>query len=286
MKRLLLAGVLLFCSIYMPEIGLFTHRYASAETITTGPTLYLGYEESNPIKNPIEIFMYFIPLTSPVRVEVEKSPGNSQKAWITGYKLEQKKNGFKVRCDFTIAGSGRLTTKFNPDDIIAFNLEDVENTSSNLDYMRFDGGGYGAMKISGRYESGAAVITGLTIDFAEKGAKSPVLVGLYSLDSVDGTYDYANRYNIITARISSLIFSEVESGGKPRMGFKLSHVGATSADGFISSIKATIANLFIPTIGIHPQGNKALLDFGMALFQKKENFTFPTAQNIEISRQD
>ncbi len=279
-------GILLFLGL-IPGEGPFSLHTASAESLATGPTALLSYTGSTIVKNPIDVFMYFVPLTSPARVRLEKSPGNGQAAWITGYDLRNKNGAFYLRCEFTIDGDGYYINEFNHHDIISLNTCDLDHpkTTTNLDYMRFEGNGFGVIEIRGNNNDGTLVITDLTFDFSEHGATSPVLIGLYSLDPVDGVYDYANRSNPFIARIKSLSFQEALPGEIPKMRLKLSSIGdAKSPDGFFSSVKAVFANLFVAPMDINPVGNSVLIDFAKALYLKKNQFTFPPATSLETGQ--
>lgn len=278
MTRVIAASGLLLLSTFLPDSWLF------AESQTTGPTMLLSYDEPTEVRNPIDVFMYFIPLTSPVRVALEKSAGNSQTAWITGYDLKEKNNGFKLKCDFTIGGNGYFINVFNHQDIIALNTRymDPPKTTTNLDYMRFEGTGFGALEISGYRRNGEPVIETLSIEFSTGRAKSPVVIGLYSIDPDDGAYDYAKQYNQTKARVSYLSFNATKPGEMPKMRLKVSTFGnSATADGFFSPIKAVFANFFIDPIDVNPVGNTVLLDFAKAVFQQKELFVFPLAQSLD-----
>jgi hypothetical protein len=281
MKRALTWAILFSIAGFIPGVGLY------AESLSSGPTVLLSYEESTATRNPIDVFMYFIPLTSPVRVSLDKSPANDQAAWITGYEIQNKNGEFRVRCDFSISGDGYYINTFSHQEIISHNTRNLDSpkTTRNLDYMRFEGSGYGTIEINGRHSDGKPVVTSLSIDFANRGVKSPVIIGLYSLDPVDGVYDYENRYNLVKSRISYLSFQETPPGETPKMKLKLSTFGSeTSADGFFSSVKAVFANFFLTPIGVNPVGNSVLLDFAMALYLQKEQFAFPLAESLAIAQ--
>ena len=258
-----------------------------AQPPPAGPTARLSYDETEAVKNPIDIFMYFIPLTSPALVRFEQSPGNSQQAWVTAYDLQSRRGRFKLRCEFAMDGEGYYVYEFDHDDIIAINTRDLDpsKTITNLDYIRFQGGGFGAMEINGHYADGKPVITNMIIHFAEKGAKSPVFFGMYSIDPVDGVYDYAGRYNMVLARIGSLSFQKTQPGEWVKMGVKLAALGnEASPDGFFSTLKAVVANFFVAPVDIDPYGNDAIFDFAMALYLQKDQYTFPLAANLIPAR--
>lgn len=259
---------------------------AVGETPTTGPTAHLSYSDSSAIKNPIDVFMYFVPLTSPARVTLIKSEENTQSAWITDYELRTKGNSFSLHCDITIAGSGHFLYQFNPEDVIAVNTRDLDEpgTTRHLDFLRFEGNGFGSLEIEGETGGLFPVITTFTVNFADRGEKSPVTIGMYSVDPVDGVYKYENRYNSFQARVSSLSFQRPENGEPPHMKAKLASLGnSESPDGFFASVKAAFANFFVTPIEITPIGNRALFDFAMSIYLKKDAFTFPLAENLAMA---
>lgn len=258
--------------------------HVQAQEQDTGPTAALSYDDSYVAKNPIDVFMYFIPLTSPTRITLEKSPENTQTAYLTSFDLQKKGEKFSVRCEFTIEGEGFFINWFNHDDVIAVNSRDMESLRSmrNLDYMIFEGGGYGSIEIEGVYEGKKPVIKDMSINFDSRGAKSPLVFELYTVDPIDGGYDYEKRHSQMMARIGSLSFKPTVPGVPPTMTVKLSKLGnSESADGFFSSIKAKLANLFVSPIEINPHGNDALLDFATAIYQQKPEFVFPKARMLE-----
>ena len=284
MKSTCAAAIVVIISVYFPELGLLLPHQLAAESLSTGPTVALSYSHSDTKKNSIDNFMYFIPLTSPARVRLEKSPDNAQQVWITSYTFRNRRNGFYVRCEFVMNGRGYFLNKFNNDDIIAYNTRNLKRPSTilNLDFMRFEGNGFGAIEIEGVTEGEEKIVEKITVSFNERRTKSPVMVGLYAIDPEDGAYAYANRYNPIQARISSLVFKQPKIGEPPKMGLKLSNIGgANSPDGFLSTVKAAFVNLFVKPIEVNPIGNAALLDFGKALFRKAAEYTFPQAANLE-----
>ena len=273
----------LYLAIGLLLLGLHA---AVGEAPGTGPTAYLSYTDSSAIKNPIDVFMYFVPLTSPARVTLAKSDGNTQSAWITDYDLDTKGSRFSLRCDITIEGSGHFLYQFNPEDVIAVNTRglDEPKTTRHLDFLRFEGNGFGSLEIEGDTGGLFPVITAFTVNFADRGEKSPVTIGMYSLDPVDGSYEYENRYNSFQARVSSLSFQKAENGEPPHMNAKLASLGnEESPDGFFASLKAVFANLFVTPIEITPIGNRALFDFDMSIYLKKDEFTFPLAENLAVA---
>jgi len=69
------------------------------------------------------------------------------------------------------------------------------------------------------------------------------------------------------------------------MGIKVASIAKDSeSEGFLSGLKAIIANMFITPPKVTKLGNTTMLEFGDALLQKKPAFTFPKATNIKESK--
>ena len=121
----------------------------------------------------------------------------------------------------------------------------------------------------------------MKVHFNGRGKTSPVTVGLYSVKSVNGEYKYENKYNEIVARVNTLTFSK--STDKPLMGIIVSAVYAEGGKpDFWGNLKGALANLLIKPLEIDKLGNDTMLDFGCALFNDKETFTFPKAKNLRV----
>jgi hypothetical protein len=66
------------------------------------------------------------------------------------------------------------------------------------------------------------------------------------------------------------------------MGIKVGAISKSpNADGFLSSVKGAVANLFIRPPRVDKLGNDTMLDFGYALLKQKPSFTFPRAKHIK-----
>ena len=72
----------------------------------TGPTLRLDYGDGKPLENPLDQFMYFVPLISPDPISVSTNAGNTQCARV--FSSECRTNGvsFHATCEFEIIGEG------------------------------------------------------------------------------------------------------------------------------------------------------------------------------------
>jgi hypothetical protein len=148
-----------------------------------------------------------------------------------------------------------------------------------LDYIVVEGEGYGSIEVSGNIVNGAEVVDDVKIHFNGRGCKSPVRIELYDVKRVNGKFDYAGRYNEIVVRINTLAFKRSDEGAK--MGVVVASITkATKKEGLWARFKGVVANLFIPPVEIEPAGNRAMLDFGHAIYKQKSSFTFPKAKNL------
>jgi len=249
-----------------------------------GPTVLLSYGEGTLRENPIHAFMYFVPLISPVTVDRGTSNENHQQVSVISYEKKVTSKSFYVNCEFEITGSGFSRYTFDPTGVIALRI--VESKKSNpdslshlLDYIHFEGEGFGSIQIKGTINGSTQTVTEVDLEFNARGGKSPVAIGLYDLKAKNGQYRYSNRSGEVVARVNSLIFKKSQN---PKMDITVASISRKAgANGFFGQIKAAIANLFIKPVKVTPLGNETLLNFGGALFEQKPAFTFPKAPNLK-----
>jgi hypothetical protein len=255
-----------------------------ASPSATGPTVQLSYGEGTLRENPIQSFMYFVPLISPVDVDRGTSNDNHQQVSIVSYEKKVTSKSFHVDCEFKIEGSGFSRYTFDPTGMIALRIAESkkpnpDSLSNLLDYITFEGEGFGGIQIKGTINGPAQTVTEVELEFNARGGKSPVAIGLYELKAKNGQYRYENRSDEIVARVNSLAFKR---GENPRMSITVASISKKAkTGGFVGQIKAAIANLFIKPVKITPLGNETLLNFGYALFEQKPTFTFPKAPNLK-----
>ena len=248
-----------------------------------GPTVFLDCGEEETVSNKLSNFMYFVPLISPTFVDSKSSKENSQLAGIISCEKRVRKQSFYVCCEFYMKGQGSHKNTFDSAQMIKRNLEDVEDgepVKNILEYIKFEGAGYGKIEINGDIDEGIAKVQNVKVHFNSRDDKSPVTIGLYSVKCIDGGYRYESKFNKIVARINVLEFERCEE--IPRMGLKIASLGTDeSKNGLWSSIKGAIANLFIDPIEINPAGNDAMLDLGLALLDEQRTFAFSKAANLK-----
>ena len=253
---------------------------------SNGPTILLGYSKEGFKKNPISSFMYFVPLISLTLVDRETSANNEQQVGIISYEKKVTSKSFNVVCEFEILGKGFHKNTFDAEGMIAAHTDELkkgEPLTNMLDYIKFEGEGFGRIEVKGTMTGSAPSVTEVDMQFNVRGYKSPVTVGLYDIKPKDGQYKYKNRSNQIVARVNSLIFKKTEK--TPSMGIKVASLTDQSeSDGFFSAIKGAIANLFIPPPKVAKLGNETMLGFGLTLLEQKSAFTFPKAKNIKENR--
>jgi len=283
----LMTGVGIGCELNSQTVT--TESVVDGNDVTengNGPTMIMSYSKEKFIKNPIASFMYFVPLIAPTFVDNISSVNNQQQVSIISHKIKVRSKSFLVTCEFEILGSGFHMNTFDPSGMIAAHTDELkkgETLTNMLDYIKFDGDGYGIIEVKGRITGFTKIVTEVNMRFNARGHKSPVTIGLYDVKPKDGDYKYENRSNEIVARVNTLAFKKTEK--TPKMGIKVASISDTAeSEGFFSGLKGFIANMFITPPKVTKFGNATMLEFGDALFQKKPAFTFPKAENIKESK--
>jgi hypothetical protein len=247
-----------------------------------GPTVYLCCKDTNNKTNPLNEFMYFVPLISPVAVTNEQSPNNQQVGYTTSCERQTKGNTFSTTCQFRMEGQGTNLNDFDKKGMIARNEKYVKKgkpLKDILDYIKFNGEGWGQIEIQGIIENGQPRAKKVVVHFDEQKAKSPVYVGLYSVKEKKGVYSYENKYDEKVARVNTLTF--VEDGNEPKMDIKIDSVGKSEESlGIVEGVVGAIANFVIEPLAINPKGNDEMLRLGAALYEEQPTFTFEKADNL------
>jgi hypothetical protein len=253
---------------------------------SNGPTMIMSYSKKQFVKNPIESFMYFVPLIAPTLVDNISSVNNTQQVGIISHDKKVTSKSFYVACDFEILGSGFHMNTFDSAGMIAAHTDELkkgESLTNMLDYINFDGEGFGRIEVKGTMNGSTPTVTEVGMQFNARGHKSPVTIGLYDIKPKEEQYKYENRSNQIVARVNSLIFKKTPN--TPHMEIIVASISdAAESEGFFSSVKGAIANLFINPPEITKLGNNTMLNFGYALQKQKPAFTFPKAKNLRENR--
>jgi hypothetical protein len=250
-----------------------------------GPTVMLSYSRQTFEKNPISSFMYFVPLISPTLVDRETMANDEQQMGIISSKRTVASNSLYATFEFEIAGKGFHKVTFDSAGMIKThigNLKKGQPLTNMLDYIKFEGEGFGCIEVKGTVTGSTETVTEVDLQFNAKDNKSPVTIGLYVIKPKDGEYKYENKSNQIVARVNSLIFKKSDN---PRMGMKIASINKTEeSENFVGDIKGLIVNLFISPTEVTELGNDTMLNFGYALLKQKHEFTFPIAKNIRENK--
>lgn len=264
-----------------------TNQLATDTNGVNGPTVQLSYDIRSAKFNPSSAFMYFVPLISPTRVDLETDADNNQVTGVISFEKNITSKSFYVNCEFEMKGGGFFKNIFNPEDVI--NIINKEGQDPNepmtnaLEYIMFKGEGFGRIEIRGTINGSKEIVTEVDVHFNARGHKSPVTIGLYDIKSRNGKFKYEDKYNEKIARISMLSFKKTD--GDPRMGVEVDSIyKANNSNSYIGKIKAFIANFFLNPPKISKIGNETMLNFGLALLNKQSSFTFPRATNIRDYR--
>ncbi len=133
-------------------------------------------------------------------------------------------------------------------------LKKGETLTNMLDYIKFEGEGFGRIEVKGTIAGSTQTVTEVDLQFNARDHKSCVTVGLYDIKPKDGQYKYENRSNQIVARVNTLSFKKTKK--TPHMGIKVASISDTEeSEGFFSCVKGVIANLFLNPPEVTKLGN-------------------------------
>jgi hypothetical protein len=228
-NRLIALYAVTFICIFLftPCVGISSDPNArisdhSGESVADGgPTMIMSYSTEKFIKNPIGSFAYFVPLIAPTLVDNISSVNNDQQVAIISHKVTVDSKSFYVACEFEILGSGFHMNTFDSQGMIAAHTDELkkgETITKLLDYIKFEGDGFGLIEVKGTITGSTRIVTEVDIQFNARGHESPVTIGLYDIKPKDGEYNYENRSNEVVARVNTLSFKKTEK--TPRMGIK------------------------------------------------------------------
>lgn len=256
--------------------------YGPIEKAQSGPTVYLFGEDGQYPDNALADFMYFVPLISPVGVSAVTSRENTQGGHLLSFESETKGKRFYVSCEFRMKGKGSFANHFDDDAMIVWNTakESKKVLKNILDYIKFEGEGYGRIEAGGKISDGVATADYVNVYFNARGAESPVSVGLYDIDLTKKTDGHYKQYNHKVARVNVLSFERSKTA--PMLELKIAAVGKSEDKlGTWAHIVGSIGNWFIEPIEVDKLGNDTMLDFGARLYEKEPSFTFPIAKNLK-----
>lgn len=252
--------------------------------LLTGPVLRLDYQPDSIPSNPVDCFMYFVPLTSPTPVTIATDPSTTFRASITSWETKQKGSTVFVECDFEVIGQGGYCATYIPDEMIRHSLsrkQKAKEITKLLEWIRLDGPCLGRIEGYGKVIDGKIQMKSVEVSFNRNNSQSPVHVSIYDIPRVNGEFVYENRINRQIARVNSLGF-KCDDDGSPRMSVEIASLKKPEKkEGFFSCLTAMIANILMTSTPVAPVGNTTMMDFGVALYEKEPVFMFPAALNIE-----
>lgn len=287
-----LGPVLLVAMSLMPWPGPAAETNSTTRALGTnqqvaaaaGPTLRLDYEPGKSGGNPVEVFMYFVPLISPEPVFSVSSPGSSQSARVTSAKRRITENSLLTTCEFEFSGEGRQQNHFDLTNQIRRQerkLKEGRVMRRQLSCITVEGPGSGTVEVEGTVSNGVQTVTEVRLRFNARGKSSPVSIDLCDIRYLDGEF---KRVDEMVARVNTLTFRR--KPGPPKMEVTVASVKKKGAgknlwQSIKGGIKGVAVNAFIDPLRVEAAGHRAMLDFGQALVSGASTFTFPRARNLK-----
>jgi hypothetical protein len=255
-----------------------------APAVTTGPTIRLDYGHGTAQTNPMSGFLYFVPLIASEPVTVVTRAGHEPGARVMSFRCQTNGGAFKAVCEFEMVGSGTLENIFDHAGLIQRRLkkfQDGGRLARQLSAINVAGVGHGAVEVAGVLTNGRPVVNEVRLRFNLRGQASPVTALLEDIVWRDGA---AATENELVARVTALTFRRTDH--RPQMevtvdSIKRKGAGSSGWQNFWGSLKGSVANLFVPPLDIEPEGQRAMLDFGLALVRQRPEFTFPFASRLK-----
>lgn len=249
-----------------------------------GHTLQFDYGNGRPLNNPLNNFMYFVPLISLEPVSVFTNAGNTQRARVVSF--HSRTNGMFVHaiCEFEIVGTGEQRNIFDHTAIVHRHekqLKAGKPLAHQLAAISVQGSGSGSIDIESTLTNGVRTVTEVRLRFNSHGHASPVNISLQDICDRNGVIHYENE---IVARVNSLTFRQ--KSGPPKMevtlaSLKRKDAGDSLWQNLVDGLKGVAANLFLPPLTVAADGQQAMMDFGLALATEKPAFTFPFATRLK-----
>ena len=263
---------------------LFLYAIVAPAAAPTGPTLQFDYGRGNPRDNPVSKFMYFVPLISPELVFVFTNAGNTQCARVLSFYCRTNGQLISTTCEFEFSGTGSQQNVFDHTNGIGKHLKELADgglLKHQLGSINVTGTGSGSVEVEGSITNGQIVANVVQMRFNRHGHASPVTIILEDIAYRNGTIQLENQ---MVARVNALTFRR--TAGTPKMEVSLASLKRKDAgDGlwqnFVGNLKGATVNLFLPPLKVEPEGQQAMLDFGLALATEKSAFTFPPATRLK-----
>jgi len=249
-----------------------------------GPTLHFDYGNGRPLENPLNKFMYFVPLISPDPIAVSASTANTQRARVVSSSCQTNGSSFHAACEFEVTGEGLQQNVFDHADFIRQHDKELKAGKSllmQLDAINVQGSGSGSVEVDGTLTNGRPTANTVRLRFNNHDRISPVIICLHDIVYRNGAIHLENE---IVARVDMLTFSR--KAGTPKMEVTLASIKPKDAgDGmwqnFVGRVKGVMANLFVPPLTVPADGHEAMMSFGVALAMSEPEFTFPFATRLK-----
>jgi len=252
----------------------------------SGPTLRFDYGGGKPLDNPLQKFMYFIPLISRDPISMSTNAGNTQCARVVASHCQTNGAAFQAACQFEFVGEGLQRNVFDHDAAIRRHEQELKAGKPlmrQIVEITVQGSGSGRVEVEGTLTNGVHTVTEVRLRFNSPEHTSPVIVSLHDIVYRDGAIHLENE---IVARVNLLVFRQ--KSGTPKMEISLASVKPEGAeDSFwqncVGRFRGVVANFLIPPLTVPPDGHQAMMDFGLALAMEKATFTFPFASRLKDS---
>jgi hypothetical protein len=249
----------------------------------------LGYVGGKPQDNPIEKFMYFVPLISPSPISVSTNAGNTQTVRVLYSRCQTNGAAFHATCEFEVLGEGLQRNIFDHSDYINEHEKELkagQRLAYQLDSINILGSGSGSVEIEGVLTNGHRMVTEMRLHFNSHARTSPVSIRLHDFVYRDGAVHLENE---IAGRVNTLVF--YQKSGEPKMqvilaSLKSENAGDSIWANFVGRIRGVVANLLIPPLTVPADGNQAMMNLGLAIATEEATFTFPFATRLRKTLQD
>ncbi len=256
----------------------------SLMAVEVGPTLQLASEQGGESTNSTEAFMYFVPLISPEPLSIVTGPGSAQMTRLTPAMRKVSGNSFSAMCEINFTGAGWQKSIFDLSHEIHRHEQDLKNGSTLLRQVRsiaVEGNGVATMEVVGSISNGTWAVSEVRLRFNAHGQTSPVTLEMCDVKYLDGDFKQVNG---VVAKVNTLTFRRQTR--TPKMEVTVDSIKNKSAsDSLWQSLKGKVegvaVNMFLPPLPVEEIGNRAMMDFGLALISGSPTFTFPFARNLK-----
>jgi hypothetical protein len=251
-----------------------------------GPTLMLANGQEGVSTNSMTAFMYFVPLISPEPLSIVTGPGSTQSARVTAATRHVSGNSFSAVCGIEFTGEGWQKSVFD----LSYEahrheqeLKDGGTLPRQLKSIAVEGSGSATMEVEGTVNAGVSTVNEVRLRFNAHGQGSPVAIEMCDIKYFDGDF---RQVNGIVAKVNTLTFHR--HSGTPKMEVTVASIkGKSAGDSLWQNLKGAVegeaANLFLPPFPVEELGNRAMLDFGLAVISGSPTYTFPRARNLKQS---